>query len=185
MLQALAANRRAAEKERQDKEDSSPGAHSPSKKTVLGAVKAHQQKVAVAAIGTVSKSNKAGDDLSTEPPRTIEDVPFRRQDRRILNSRKKRIMDRKLIKCIIFSGIVGILIGGAMIGLGLAFDHVEEKLDAMVLAGGVFLLMGVMQLIFSVEIWMRLQKNVKRVQDPEIDQITNVHHIKHWVNPGA
>ena len=31
---------------------------------------------------------------------------------------------------------------------------------------------------------MRLRKNAKRVKDPEIDKLKNLHHIKHWMPPG-
>ena len=54
---------------------------------------------------------------SKAPPKTIEEVPFRRQDRRILNSRKKRLMDRKLIRCILLMGLILIVVGGALVAL--------------------------------------------------------------------
>ncbi len=57
-----------------------------------------------------------------EPPKNIEEVPFRRQDRRILNSRKKRIMDRKLIRCIIFSGLLLVVLGGALVAVWWQFE---------------------------------------------------------------
>ena len=36
----------------------------------------------------------ASESKSNIIPKTIEDVPFRRQDRRILNARKKRVINR-------------------------------------------------------------------------------------------
>lgn len=51
---------------------------------------------------------------SKKMPHRIEDVPFRRQDRRILNARKKRIRDRKLYKCISLSGFLIFLVGAAI-----------------------------------------------------------------------
>ena len=53
-------------------------------------------------------------------PTRIEDVPFRRQDRRVLNARKKRVTDRKLYKCILITGLLLILIGGALLYVFLA-----------------------------------------------------------------
>ena len=48
-------------------------------------------------------------------PSKIEDVPFRRQDRRVLNAWKKRVTDRKLYKCILISGLLLILAGAALL----------------------------------------------------------------------
>jgi polyferredoxin len=58
-------------------------------------------------------------------PLKIEDVPFRRQDRRILNSRKKRKMDRKLIRCILVMALLLLLMGGALIALWWKFETGE------------------------------------------------------------
>ena len=43
---------------------------------------------------------------------------------------------------------------------------------------------GILMCLFTIEIMMRLSKNAKRVQDPEIDSIDNLHNIKHWMPPG-
>ena len=53
------------------------------------------------------------------------------------------------------------------------------------IAGAVVVGIGILIMFFSVEICIRLQKNVKRVKDPEIDGLKNLHHIKHWVDPGT
>ena len=50
--------------------------------------------------------------------------------------------------------------------------------------GGVLAFFGALLLCFSVEICVRLRKNAKRVKDPEIDKLKNLHHIKHWMPPG-
>ena len=50
--------------------------------------------------------------------------------------------------------------------------------------GFVFIFSGILLMVFTIEIILRLNKNAKRVKDPEIDKITNLHHIKHWVEPG-
>ena len=58
-----------------------------------------------------------GKDLIATYPKTIEDVPFRRQDRRILNARKKRLADRKLYKCVMFTGFLITAFGIGLITL--------------------------------------------------------------------
>ena len=50
--------------------------------------------------------------------------------------------------------------------------------------GGVLGFFGLLLLTFSVEVCVRLSKNAKRVKDPEIDKLKNLHHIKHWMPPG-
>ena len=44
---------------------------------------------------------------------------------------------------------------------------------------------GMMFIFFTGEVCMRLASNLKRVQDPEIDKIDNLHLIKHWMEPGT
>ena len=52
------------------------------------------------------------------------------------------------------------------------------------IVGPVLIFCGISLMLFSIEVIIRLNKNAKRVQDPEIDVITNLHHIKHWMDPG-
>ena len=59
------------------------------------------------------------------PPRDIEQVPFRRQDRRILNSRKKRVMDRKLIRCILMTGLLMVAAGAGLIAVWWMYEEGE------------------------------------------------------------
>ena len=40
-----------------------------------------------------------------------------------------------------------------------------------------------MTIMFSVEICVRLYKAKKRVQDPDLDNLTNPHEVKHWMDP--
>ena len=65
----------------------------------------------------LQNKGRKGKSLDTPFPHTIEDVPFRRQDRRILNARKKRLADKKLYKCIMFTGVLIILFGASLIAL--------------------------------------------------------------------
>ena len=59
------------------------------------------------------------------PPRDIEHVPFRRQDRRVLNSRKKRVMDRKLIRCIILTGLLLLAVGAGLFAVWWMYEEGE------------------------------------------------------------
>ena len=68
---------------------------------------------------------KKAEQTSTIPTR-IEDVPFRRQDRRILNARKKRMMDRKLYKCILITGFLLVVIGAGLLFIHI-FKHSGKK----------------------------------------------------------
>ncbi len=54
-----------------------------------------------------------------------------------------------------------------------------------VIIGPVLVFSGLMFILFTWEICVRLKKNLSRVQDPEIDQISNLHQIKHWIEPGT
>ena len=56
--------------------------------------------------------------------------------------------------------------------------------DPFLIIGPVIFGCGLLILLFSVEICIRLYKSNQKVLDPEIDNLTNLHQIKHWVNPG-
>lgn len=116
-------------------------------------------------------------------PTKIEEVPFRRQDRRILNSRKQRTMDRKLIKCVLLLGILMTICGVAFFVLWLLFNQSQYLVEPLIIVGPMLVFCGVLFMLFTIEVCMRLQRNSSRVQDPEIDKITNLHHIKHWIEP--
>ena len=40
-----------------------------------------------------------------------------------------------------------------------------------------------MTVMFSLEICVRLHKAIKRVQDPDLDNLINPHEVKHWMDP--
>ena len=42
---------------------------------------------------------------------------------------------------------------------------------------------GLVALLFSVEICVRLYRANKRVQDPDLDNLSNPHEVKHWIDP--
>jgi len=147
-------------------------------KTVLGSL----------AINTIHNvTNKAHnvdkEDFDNKKPVRIEDVPFRRQDRRILNARYRRLMDKKLIIFIVSVGLLLISLGFFLIGL-YKFHHEENKhLRPFVVIGPVLIGGGLITLMCSVEVCVRLYKAKKRVQDPELDNLINPHEVKHWMDP--
>ena len=82
-----------------EQNDASPGspskapAHSPVK-GVMAALSKHR----VSQEPLSSLTHKPGKKIAgLDMPEKIEDVPFRRQDRRILNARKKRIIAKRII----------------------------------------------------------------------------------------
>ena len=42
---------------------------------------------------------------------------------------------------------------------------------------------GLMTIMCSLEICLRLSKANKRVQDPDLDNLANPHEVKHWMDP--
>jgi hypothetical protein len=40
-----------------------------------------------------------------------------------------------------------------------------------------------MTIMCSLEVCLRLHKETKREQDPDLDNLTNPHEVKHWVDP--
>ncbi|XP_023340095.1 uncharacterized protein LOC111710259, partial [Eurytemora carolleeae] len=178
---------RQEELERQKKEkalDSSPI------RTVLGSLALGGKKKAT------TKKNERTKQISREPykieevpfsdnkphqPTNINEVPLRRQDRRTLNARNRRIMDRKLICCIIFTGSLLMGLGGACLAVYFAVD--EPGLKPLIIVGPVLLAGSLVTWLLSIEICIRLSKNNKRTTDPELDKLVNLHEIKHWMDP--
>lgn len=116
-------------------------------------------------------------------PTRIEEVPFRRQDRRALNARYRRTMDRKLIICIVGSGTLLLGIGATLIALHCLFKEEYKAIRPFIVIGPVLIGGGVMTIVFSVEVCVRLYKANQRVRDPELDNLLNIHEVKHWMDP--
>lgn len=149
-------------------------------KTVLGSLaagkKSHYNQV-------TSKTHTRHTDLG-KAPSNIEDVPFRRQDRRILNARNKRVTDRKLIIFIVLLGLLLLGIGGGFIVLYIIYHDVDSTIvKPFLILGPVVAGVGLITMLFSVEVCVRLVKAKRRVQDPELDNLVNLHEVKHWVDP--
>eukprot|EP00095_Tigriopus_kingsejongensis_P005600 maker-scaffold541_size141817-snap-gene-0.26 protein:Tk05600 transcript:maker-scaffold541_size141817-snap-gene-0.26-mRNA-1 annotation:"membrane protein" len=129
------------------------------------------------------RGGKKSSKLTPVAPTKIEDVPFRRQDRRIVNARKRRTMDRQLIKCLCFFGIVAVLAGVAFIVMWFQYKEQERLVDPFVIIGTCVVIFGLILILCTIEVCIKLQKNVKRVRDPEIDNVKSLHLIKHWIQP--
>lgn len=120
-----------------------------------------------------------------EVPKTIEDVPFRRQDRRILNARKKRIIARRIIGFGVFIAVLLILTGAALIALYIIYHDDKDFwfVNPFIIVGIVVVVCGIMFGAFTVETCIWLRAASARVTDKDIDSISNLHLIKHWIEP--
>jgi len=143
-------------------------------------------------LGTLHQANKDKDPIhklhrnkispGAKKPNSIEDVPFRRQDKRILNARNRRLNDRKLIICIVFSGLAFLLLGVAALGVFLSFSE-EVDLKPLVIIGPILIGCGFITILCSIEVCVRLFVSKRRTADPELDNLVNPHEVKHWMNP--
>merc|ERR1719510_2205671 len=105
---------------------------------------------------------KSIEEVPFRHPTSIEEVPWRRQDRRILNARNRRIIDRKLI---IFIVTVGLLLMGIGAGFTVLYILYHEDYSAV----------KPFTILCSIEICVRLCKSLRRVKDPELDNLVNPH----------
>ena len=53
----------------------------------------------------------------------------------------------------------------------------------LLVPGPVLLAGGLMTLLCSVEVCIRLYRETKRESDPDLDNLTNPHEVKHWMDP--
>ncbi|XP_040574664.1 uncharacterized protein [Lepeophtheirus salmonis] len=149
--------------------------------TVLGALtpKSISKEPIISKI-EMSTHNKG---IKIKIPHHIEDIPFRRQDKRILNARKKRIVDRKLIILLNVMGFFILIMGLVVFALFFILKEDYKRTKIFLVLGPVLAVIGFVVMMFSIEVCVRLIRSIKREKDPEIDEIENVHHIKHWVHP--
>ena len=64
------------------------------------------------------------------------------------------------------------------------FAKEMKYLGPLIILGPILLLAGVLIIGFSVEICLRLRRQVKRVMDPSLLKTSNFHEVKHWIEPG-
>ena len=50
--------------------------------------------------------------------------------------------------------------------------------------GPILALAGLGLVACSIELIIRLRKQIKRVMDPNLLKTNNLHEVKHWVEPG-
>lgn len=175
MIQANRARKVSSEPNPEDVEAGSPV------KTVLGSLAVGAGGQAYGGQEQAREKNRMKV-VATKPTR-IEDVPFRRQDRRILNARNRRLMDRKLIGFILSWGLVLTGLGSALIILRELYQEDFHFLRPLIIVGPVLIGGGVVCSLFSVEVIIRLYRANKRVQDPDLDNLVNPHEVKHWMDP--
>lgn len=65
-----------------------------------------------------------------------------------------------------------------------ALDANYWYVNPFIILGIVIIICGVMFGAFTIETCMQLRLNMKRMTDKDIDNIKNLHHIKHWIEPG-
>ena len=122
----------AIQEQSQAGEDSSPSLHpphhrlsgSPAKGALMSALS--KPRVSQEPIPSLNKGNgtkKAKNGLVI--PTKIEEVPFRRQDRRILSSRKKRIVYRYIIRCSLLASFFLIALGVTFLTVYFIFKNGE------------------------------------------------------------
>ena len=138
--------------------------------------------------------------------------------RRALNALRKRRSDKHMICCLSLTAVV-LLAAGA--GAGAAWRLLSAEvswLGPLVILGPILVLAGILVIGFTVEICVRLRRQVKRqtilllyqshsrlnlttdqftrycegggksmifrVMDPSLLKTSNLHEVKHWVEPG-
>ena len=47
------------------------------------------------------------------------------------------------------------------------------------------MLAGLGLVVFSLELMIRLMRQIKRVMDPNLLKTNNLHEVKHWIEPGT
>merc|ERR1719239_1826596 len=102
----------------------------------------------------LERSHRQAEHITPRPTR-IEEVPFRNQDRRTLNARYRRIMDRKLILFILSCGSLLLGLGTGLLVLHYIFKEEYSHIRPFVIIGPVLIGGGVMVIIFSFEVCIR------------------------------
>ena len=54
----------------------------------------------------------------------------------------------------------------------------------LIILGPIVALAGMGLGVSSMELIMRLRKQIKRVMDPNLLKTNNLHEVKHWIEPG-
>ena len=102
-----------------------------------------------------------------------------------MNALRKRRADKHMIAFLIFLGIVAILAGAASIVLWDQFNINTKFVGLLIIVGPIMILVGLSFLVCSMELVMRLTKQIRRVMDPSLLKTSNYHEVKHWIEPGS
>ena len=55
----------------------------------------------------------------------------------------------------------------------------------LIIIGPIMVTAGLGLVVFSLELIIRLLKQIKRVMDPNLLKTNNLHEVKHWIEPGT
>ena len=61
-------------------------------------------------------------------------------------------------------------------------DH--RFVGPLIIMGPILALAGLGLVACSIELIIRLRRQIKRVMDPNLLKTNNLHEVKHWVEPG-
>ena len=117
-------------------------------------------------------------------PRTLEEAPLRRMDRRALNALRKRRADRHMIAFLAFIGTVMTVAGSLSLAAWHQLRSQYKFVGLLIIVGPILLLAGLSIFLSSLELVLRLRRQIQRVMDPSLLKTNNYHEVKHWIEPG-
>ena len=59
-----------------------------------------------------------------------------------------------------------------------------QHVGPLIILGPILVTTGLGLVVFSLELMIRLMKQIKRVMDPNLLKTNNLHEVKHWIEPG-
>ena len=62
------------------------------------------------------------------------------------------------------------------------FEH--KLLGLLIILGPILILTGLSFSACSLELVVRLSRQIRRVMDPSLLKTSNLHEVKHWIEPG-
>merc|ERR1711902_262666 len=146
-----------AKKIKEDKESNKLEPEESPIKTVLGSLARNSLASDTLSVQNMNNSNNyRRKKKKTWKPISIEDVPFRRQDRMTLNARNRIDRDKKLIFFIVGMGVLLIFIGLLLLLLYRLYSDDIKDLRPVIVIGPCLLAAGGMCLFLSGEVCLRL-----------------------------
>ena len=91
-----------------------------------------------------------------------------------------------MICCLTITAILLLSGGGGALALwaGVLSDEEIKYSGPLMILGLVLSLAGLVLVAFSIELCLRLRRQIKRVMDPSLLKTSNFHEVKHWIEPG-